>query len=171
MSSARSSVTSHASSLLGGSAPGPPSSITRTPRWATRSPAGANRGEFWAPTPIVTSRIRPSRSGCIAGLPVSSLFPPCPDVGLAADPRAVSSEPGLALVVRVGERVEDKRGGETVREVRSEVGHPIRRRPLLGIGRSQDGGGNVASGHGRQPDGSASERDRYGPHAGPDQPV
>lgn len=56
MSSERVSVTSQASR---GSGPGEawfPSIITRIPSYSTRSPAGANRGEFMAPTPVSLSR-------------------------------------------------------------------------------------------------------------------
>lgn len=56
ISSARSSVTSHASSRPSGTAPEPPSIMSRTAPHATRSPAGRYRGEFWAPTPSVVSR-------------------------------------------------------------------------------------------------------------------
>ena len=44
------SVTSHASRVPGGFAPGPPSIITRTPAWVTRRPAGAKRRGLRADT-------------------------------------------------------------------------------------------------------------------------
>src|SRR5262245_32652249 len=71
MSSPCSSVMSRARSLPLGSAAGPPSIMTRWSLYSTRSPAGAKRGEFIAPTP---SKVRRTTSGFLRVLTVDSAF-------------------------------------------------------------------------------------------------
>lgn len=88
MSSARASVTSQAARRPRGSLPQPPSSITRSDFQRISRPAGANLGEFAAPTPKVVN---------IRVAPICTLSPGERRSGAVSDPSKQAASRGVFL--------------------------------------------------------------------------